>query len=203
MLFIIGCEGANQERIYFDKIQELANGMERRKYDILFDYAEPFGGDPKCVVERTITKSIGKSNKISVFDHDGKTKKYEDAIDLATENKIFAGYSNFCFDLWLILHKEDYYQEVENQDGYAEEMRRVFKLGKFANIKRKEQVERIVNQITMQDVKDAIVRADIIEARNRERDSILTPKSNRYYNNPDTQVHNVLKSIFAKAEIRF
>ena len=67
------------------------------------------------VVERTIQKSIGKENKVSVFDYDGKKDKYEEAIDLTIENKIELGYTNYCFDLWLILHKEDYFDIVQNQ----------------------------------------------------------------------------------------
>ena len=66
------------------------------------------------MVERTIQKSIGKENKVSVFDYDGKKDKYEEAIDLAIENKIELGYTNYCFDLWLILHKEDYFDIVQN-----------------------------------------------------------------------------------------
>ena len=75
-LCIVGCEGKNQERIYFDKVAELVNCVEERTHDLVFDYAEPYGGNPKCVVERTIQKSIGKENKVSVFDYDGKKDKY-------------------------------------------------------------------------------------------------------------------------------
>lgn len=92
-LCIVGCEGKNQERIYFDKVAELVNCVEERTHDLVFDYAEPYGGNPKCVVERTIQKSIGKENKVSVFDYDGKKDKYEEAIDLAIENKIELGWS--------------------------------------------------------------------------------------------------------------
>lgn len=95
-LCIVGCEGKNQERIYFDKVAELVNCVEERTHDLVFDYAEPYGGNPKCVVERTIQKSIGKENKVSVFDYDGKKDKYEEAIDLAIENKIELGYTNYC-----------------------------------------------------------------------------------------------------------
>ena len=127
-LCIVGCEGKNQERIYFDKVAELVNCVEERTHDLVFDYAEPYGGNPKCVVERTIQKSIGKENKVSVFDYDGKKDKYEEAIDLAIENKIELGYTNYCFDLWLILHKEDYFDIVQNQDAYADKLRQVFGL---------------------------------------------------------------------------
>lgn len=103
--YIVGCEGKNQETKYFERVQNIINSIPSRKRDILFDFAEPFGGNPRCVVERTINKSIGKSNKVAVFDYDGKQKEYEEALELAEENKIELGNTNYCFDLWLIYQK--------------------------------------------------------------------------------------------------
>lgn len=37
-LCIVGCEGKNQERIYFDKVAELVNCVEERTHDLVFDY---------------------------------------------------------------------------------------------------------------------------------------------------------------------
>mgnify|MGYP002512666801 FL=1 len=105
LLYIVGCEGKNQETKYFERVQNIINSIPSRKRDILFDFAEPFGGNPRCVVERTIDKSIGKSNKVAVFDYDGKQKEYEEALELAEENKIELGNTNYCFDLWLIYQK--------------------------------------------------------------------------------------------------
>jgi len=48
---------------------------------------------------------IGKSNKVAVFDYDGKQKEYEEALELAEENKIELWNTNYCFDLWLIYQK--------------------------------------------------------------------------------------------------
>lgn len=200
-LCIVGCEGKNQERIYFDKVAELVNCVEERTHDLVFDYAEPYGGNPKCVVERTIQKSIGKENKVSVFDYDGKKDKYEEAIDLAIENKIELGYTNYCFDLWLILHKEDYFDIVQNQDAYADKLRQVFWLAADANIKKEKRVTEIVNQIGLSDIKNAIQRGKKISEDNQGKEANKTPKENRYYDNPDTQMHVLLQFLFAKVGI--
>lgn len=200
-LCIVGCEGKNQERIYFDKVAELVNCVEERTHDLVFDYAEPYGGNPKCVVERTIQKSIGKENKVSVFDYDGKKDKYEEAIDLAIENKIELGYTNYCFDLWLILHKEDYFDIVQNQDAYANKLRQVFGLAADANIKKEKRVTEIVNQIGLSDIKNAIQRGKKISEDNQGKEANKTPKENRYYDNPDTQMHVLLQFLFAKVGI--
>lgn len=201
LLCIIGCEGINQEKSYFMKVQDLINSIEARTYDLLFDFAEPFGGDPKCVVQRVVAKSIGKKNKGAVFDYDGKQTKYEEAIDLAIENQITLGYTNYCFDLWLILHKEDYFNSVDSQDDYARELRRAYGLRRDANIKKKEQVDLILNQIDLECIKAAIARADFITSRNRQEEANITLQNHEYYNNPDTKMNNLLKTIFKKVGV--
>lgn len=201
LLYIIGCEGANQERLYFEKIQEIVNNIEERTYDLLFDFAEPFGGDPKCVVERAVKKSIGKMNKAAVFDYDGKREKYEEAIDLAMDKQITLGYTNYCFDLWLILHKEDHYDRVNSSDGYIEELRKVYGLENNANVKKRDQVKAILDKIDLEDIKAAVRRAEVITASNLEKESNKTPQSYEYYDNPDTQMHEMLKDVFSKIGI--
>lgn len=200
-LCIIGCEGKNQERLYFNRVQEIVNGIGKRSYDLQFDYAEPFGGDPKCVVERTVLKSIGKINKAAVFDYDGKRTKYEEAIDLAVEKDIVLGYTNYCFDLWLLLHKEDYFEEVSGQDDYAEELRSVYGLDREANVKKKRQVDKILEQISMEDIEAAISRAETIASDNLQRTANKTPHGRDYYDNPDTQVHSLLKWLFGQVGV--
>ena len=169
-LCIVGCEGKNQERIYFDKVAELVNCVEERTHDLVFDY-------------------------------DGKKDKYEEAIDLAIENKIELGYTNYCFDLWLILHKEDYFDIVQNQDAYADKLRQVFGLAADANIKKEKRVTEIVNQIGLSDIKNAIQRGKKISEDNQGKEANKTPKENRYYDNPDTQMHVLLQFLFAKVGI--
>ena len=131
----------------------------------------------------------------------GKKDKYEEAIDLAIENKIELGYTNYCFDLWLILHKEDYFDIVQNQDAYADKLRQVFGLAADANIKKEKRVTEIVNQIGLSDIKNAIQRGKKISEDNQGKEANKTPKENRYYDNPDTQMHVLLQFLFAKVGI--
>ncbi len=76
LLCIIGCEGENQEKMYFEKIQSIVNSMEERVYDLLFD-------------------------------------------------------------LWLILHKENYFNKVNNQDDYGRKLRRIYGLERGGKYKEK------------------------------------------------------------------
>lgn len=85
------------------------------------------------------------------------------------KNQIVLGYTNYCFDLWLILHKKDYFNSVNNQDAYGGVLRRVYRLERGVNIKKKE--------------------------------ANKTPQENNYYDNPDTQMNNLLKFIFQKVGV--
>lgn len=204
LLYIVGCEGKNQEKKYFEKVQKIINNISSRKWNVQFDFAEPFGGNPRCVVERTITKSIGKTNKMAVFDYDGKKKEYEEALELASENRIELGNTNYCFDLWLILHKEDYFDSVSHQDDYADDLRRIYGLPANANIKRESNVDKIIDQIELNDIVEAMKRAAIIIDKNKHTriPNITSNLLISYYDNPDTQIHLILKTIFDKAGIK-
>ena len=174
---------------------EMAAEWSRQGVQVLFVYA----------IDRLIKVSFyedgNESKAIRFFDYDGKKDKYEEAIDLAIENKIELGYTNYCFDLWLILHKEDYFDIVQNQDAYADKLRQVFGLAADANIKKEKRVTEIVNQIGLSDIKNAIQRGKKISEDNQGKEANKTPKENRYYDNPDTQMHVLLQFLFAKVGI--
>ena len=156
LLYIVGCEGKNQEKKYFERVQYIINSIPSRTWNVLFDFAEPFGGNPRCVVERTINKSIGKSKKMAIFDYDGKQKEYEEALELAD-----------------------------------------------ANIKKEANVAKIVNQIELNDIITAMKRANKITQDNVKRVQHHTPNARiAYYDNPDTQIHIALKTIFNKTGIK-
>ncbi|MBN4056464.1 MAG: hypothetical protein COA82_10420 [Alkaliphilus sp.] len=87
--------------------------------------------------------------------------------------RIFHAYSNVNFDLWLILHKEDYSKPVISNDAYISVVRRIYGLSEKESIKKKIVIEKILAQIDLDDVKKAIERADVI----RER-KISTDKKN-------------------------
>lgn len=202
LLYIIGCEGINQERLYFLKLQQLINAIPTRKYNVLFDFAEPYGGNPRCVVERAVNKSIGKSNKAALFDYDNMQKQYEEAIDLAFDHSIEVGYTNYCFDLWLLLHKEASPPKVSHQDDYARYIKVAYGLSASDNIKEKKIVELILNQIELTDIKFAIKQAEILTEAHPSSAPHQTQRNHiGYYDNPDTCVHTVIKNIFRKTGI--
>jgi len=115
--FIIFCEGANTEPAYFAALGE------RVREALIAIETVPVGGAPRTVAEQAIKRAkslgVGKKSKKgrdsfesrdevwAVFDRDAHPNYY-DAIQICEANSVGAARSNPCFELWLILHLEDF-----------------------------------------------------------------------------------------------
>ncbi len=97
-------------------------------------------------------------------------------------------------DLWFILHKEDFNRPVASSDAYVVDVRRIYGLNREADIKERANLERILGQITLEDVRHAIRRADEIRATKLESDCFMVD-SVACYGNPDFSLHNFLKIV--------
>jgi hypothetical protein len=98
------------------------------------------------------------------------------------------------FDLWLILHKEDYNKSVSRNDAYISDVRRIFGLDQTDNIKNEEVINKILSQITLDDVKSATQRAETIRKSKVKADSAKIG-STTIYSNPDFSIHEFLKAV--------
>lgn len=107
---------------------------------------------------------------------------------------IYHAYSSVNFDLWLILHKEDYNKSVSRNDAYISDVRRIFGLNQTDNIKNEEVINKILSQITLDDVKSAIQRAETIRKSKVKADSTKIG-STTIYSNPDFSIHEFLRAV--------
>ena len=127
--FLIFCEGINTEPEYFNSfpIMPEANaiGLSRSGIALVEKIIELMGkqkeNDPDqqvwVVFDRDVRYSDGKKGDVY----------FNKAIKLAYEKGIKCAYSNDCFELWFILHRE-YQQSALNRTQYYE------KLSKWLNI---------------------------------------------------------------------
>ncbi len=115
--FIIFCEGKNTEPTYFEALQRSMKGA------LIKIEAVGVGGVPSTVAEKAIARAsslgVGKKRKKgrnsfedrdevwAVFDCDSHESYYR-AIERCRSACVGVGRSNPCFELWLILHKENY-----------------------------------------------------------------------------------------------
>ena len=161
-----------QERLYLNHISNLLTDFP--KSTVTFNISEGNANeltksyveyDSACLFDFDFNKSEFENNMLICIKENNKNAKRSKK----TRNCVFHAYSNVCFDLWLILHKKDYFSCVAASDSYVSEVRRTYGLSNEADIKDKKIMEKILSQITLDDVKSAIMRAQKIKSRNIEK----------------------------------
>lgn len=190
------CEG-QQEKMYLDHVASLVKEFPRKviKFNTYIDNPH------------RLTKTYEDYDSGALFDYDFNEVEFKRNIKLCdklnNEQKpakhkkggfIHHAYSNVNFDLWLILHKEDFNRSVSKNDAYIPDIRRIYGLASNENIKNEGVMNKILNQITLIDVKSAIERADKIKRdKNIEDASIIGSTS--LYSDPDFSIHEFLRLV--------
>lgn len=178
-----------QERRYFKhivrKVQEMDSGISLKfkkvnKLDVL-------------------EESSTDVPKIAVFDYDSNPKEFERKIKICKKTRIL--YSNINFDLWILLHKKQFRKKVTNNDDYVDEIRKEYNLDTTADIKTADNIDKILSQIEISDVKKAIKNAEEIMNEKLESDKICVKKDFWYYPNPSMSIHKFLKDLFIELDI--
>jgi len=115
--FVIYCEGANTEPRYFRALAALYGNNPLVK-------PEPVLGDPLRLAEAAIEHAGNRRRRNSfeendqvwaVFDRDLHTN-FDGAIKLCEQHDVPVGRSNPCFELWLILHDQEFDRQHESRD---------------------------------------------------------------------------------------
>lgn len=151
-----------------------------------------------------LTKSYVEYDSVCLFDYDFNKKEFEENLKIcAAENRknqkkrsarVHHAYSNVCFDLWLVLHKKDFFGSVSTNDAYVKDVIESYGLPKDADIKSKKVIDTILSQITLDDVKKAIERAQKIRSRKLPADA-HNIDSEVYFDNPDFSIHNFIETV--------
>ena len=174
----------NQEEKYFKHFSRLVK-EEFENVTIKFKEVEKL---------KTLPTASTLIPKVAVFDYDNNKKEFEDKIKMCKKGKIYIAYSNLNFDLWLLLHKRFFNKVVTNNDDYIDLVRKEYGLGKTDNIKKESNIDKVLGQINLEDVKFAINNANKIMQNKGEYDKIIF-KNYIYYSNPSMSIHNFLQEI--------
>ena len=115
------------------------------------------------------------------------------------------GYSNLTFELWMILHKMDFYAPVNDKTKYLSPIKKAFseKFEDLEHFKQEDTFKRCLNKLTIEDVKCAIKRAEKIAKVNKKNSKTLVNHcSYSYYrDNPSLSINDAVKKIFVECGI--
>lgn len=190
------CEG-QQEKMYLDHLAALLKDFPRKvvKFNIYIDQPQ------------RLEKIYDDFDSAALFDYDFDEDRFHRHINYCEEkNKklkptmrkpgryIYHAYSNVNFDLWLILHKEACNRCVTKNDAYVDDVKRIYRLDSVDSIKSEPVMRRILEQISLNDVRAAIERADEIRGNKLEDDAIIL-KSLKIFQNPDFSINNFIRMV--------
>lgn len=125
--------------------------------------------------------------------------------ELGKQIKYELGYSNFTFELWIALHRMDCNGHLTHRkhylvpinSAYEENFRDLDEYKQEANFKR------IINKLTLNEVKAAIVRSNSIMKRNEDNGLTLHQyKRQKYYKeNPSLSISKTIERILNDCQL--
>lgn len=109
------------------------------------------------------------------------------------------GYCNVSFELWILLHKQTFTTPVSSQNDYLQHINRTFNTN-FPDMRRyKEEkgFKKILEQLTLDDVKRAIGSAkNIQDTNNKNGFDLKNHCGYTYYEeNPSLSIHEIIEKI--------
>lgn len=194
--YLVVCDG-KQEQMYLEHLAKLIKDFPRKvvKFNSFVD--SPY----------RLKKRYEEYDSAALFDYDFNDVEFKKNIEFCdgfnkklkptkrkTGKHVYHAYSNVNFDLWLILHKANFCQSVSTNNAYVSEVRKIYGLGHMDNIKGEDVIKKILDQVTLDNVKAAIKRADNIRKNKIETDGFKICNT-ILYPNPDFSIHEFLKVV--------
>ncbi len=194
------------EQSYLKWLQNTINSIPERKYNIKLDLK--IEKDPLSRAKGITI--LEKTEIIHVFDKESEAsihqKQFYETLDrmkeaqnLGKKIKYQLGYSNFTFELWIILHKIDFNTPLNHRSQYFLFINRAYE-EQFNNLddyKRENNFKQVLKKLTIDDVKEAIKRAKDIMNKNKENGHILENyKGYKFYKeNPSLSIWEIIEKM--------
>lgn len=201
-------EGETEKR-YFEWLQRMINGAPAALYTVKFDC--PIQKDPLkrakglVALEKTeITHVMDRESEedIHVQQFETALSRMKSAERIGKSIKYSLGYSNFSFELWIVLHKADCNGSLTHRRQYLPVLNRAY-TEHFENLdeyKHEGNFKRVLGKLTLDDVGQAVRRSKAIMQTNHENGYILRQyKGYRYYvENPSLSIWGIVEKIMGE-----
>lgn len=202
--FLFSVEGET-EQWYLEYLEDLINArLNELKACFVVDLV-PKVCSPKKFM-KTYSTIARNTICFHVFDYDNDESRFKNMLgemQYAKEQKGIKyqlGYTNICFELWMILHKTDFLKPFSDPTGYTGIIQKFFDtpFKKLDDYKREKTFKKILLEISLIDVYNAVQRAEKIQ---KQRESLSKCESFKgftwYKDNPALSLHECVKLILA------
>ena len=129
----------------------------------------------------------------------------KEAQNIGRQIKYQLGYSNFTFELWIILHKIDFNTPLNHRSQYFSFINRAYgeQFNNLDDYKRENNFKRILKKLTIDDVKEAIKRAKDIMNKNEENGyNLENYKGYKFYKeNPSLSIWEIIERILCECDL--
>lgn len=175
-IYYFSVEGET-EQWYLEWLQRMINAEPGAKYTVKLD--SKIQKNPLSRIKRMTI--LGKTEITHIFDYESQEDKHvkqfktvlermKDAQNTGKNIKYHLGYSNFTFELWIILHKTDCNGSLINRHQYLKPLNKAYGEN-FENLeqyKHESNFKRILSKLTLDNVRQAIYRSKVIMQKNME-----------------------------------
>lgn len=193
------------EQWYLFWLRDQINQHEGRKYNVAFD--AKVQQSPRKFYKSINTKTTPEVTHVcDVESNDpAHVRKFQNILSEMAEAKkqkrlkYELGYSNFTFELWIVLHKRNCNGTLNDRRQYLNLINQAFDES-FENLdqyKHEDNFKRCLGKLTLKDVIKAIERADVIADNNMKNGNRqITNSGYRYFpENPALSLHETIKKI--------
>ncbi len=198
------------EVLYFQHLQKLIRSVESRKANpiIRVERIRPSSFSKKISIIKDCTifavYDVEDNDTEHIKRFEGILKEMKDTENSGKSIKYELGYSNIDFELWILLHKKDMFGSISSRSQYLNNINSVFGT-KFQGLKEykvEKNFNQILSQITLEDVKAAITRAErIIKQRSFEDKPLKSSGYEWYERNPSLSVHSAINKILLECGV--
>lgn len=210
MVYTFTVEG-NTEKWYLDWLEKQINACDRAYYSVsIVSKREPSPlSFAKTINRRTTPKVVHlcdvESNESEDVNHFhavlSELKKSQREKSIAYS----LGYSNFTFELWMILHKCNCNKALAHKRQYLELLNRAYGM-RFQSLdqyKERDEFSKCLGVLTLQNVREAIQRADRLMAINKRDEKAATQyKGFTYYtDNPSLTIWESIRDILGTCKL--
>ena len=199
------------EQWYLFWLRDQINRFEGRSYNVSFDVKVQ--QSPKKFYKGITAKTTPSVTHICDIEsnepfHVEKFKNILSEMKEASDQKNITyslGYSNFTFELWMVLHKKNLGGALTDRKQYLAPVNQAFGEN-FENLdqyKHEDNFMRCLGKLTLDDVITALGRADLITDNNKkDGKTLIRYKSYSYYrDNPALSIHSIIRGILESCGI--